>query len=113
VRLLKVWKSLSDICKVHIVQLTHTVWTQVNHKEWVNYAPGADSITVLSAFRNPVDFVLKGASKPVIDSNCKVYSKAALQQPMNSALANRSNNRDNQLIRLICAMNAVKNWVNA
>jgi hypothetical protein len=107
VRLLNVWKSLSDICKVRIVQLTHTVWIQFNDKEWVNYAPGADSITVLSAFRNPVDFVLKGASKPVIDSNCNGYSKAALLQPMNSALANRTNKRDNRLIRLICAMDAV------
>jgi hypothetical protein len=49
VRLLKMWKSLPDSCEVHIVQLTHTVWTQVNNNEWVYDTPGVDSMTVLCA----------------------------------------------------------------
>ena len=100
VRLLKVWKPLPDSCEVHFVKLTHTVGTRVNDSEWIYYAPGTDSMTVLCNDRDPVDILLKGAGKLVIDSTCKGYSKAALLQPMRSLLANSSNNRDSQLIQV-------------
>jgi len=100
VRLLKVWKTLPISCKVHLVKLTHTVWTQVNGNEWIYYAPGTESMTVLCNDRDPVDIPLKGAGKLVIDPTCKGYSKAALLQPMRSLFANSSNNRDSQLIQV-------------
>jgi len=100
VRVLKVWKTLPDSCEVHFVQQTHTVWIQVNVYEWVYYAPGTDSLTVLCADRDPTAIPLQGASKLAIDSTCKGYSKAALLQPMRSVLANGPNNRVNQLIKI-------------
>jgi len=60
VRLLKVWKTLPDSCEVHLVKLTHTVWTQVNDNEWIYCAPGTESMTVLCNDRDPVDIPLKG-----------------------------------------------------
>jgi len=92
-------KTLPDSCEVHLVKLTHIVWTQVND-EWIYYAPGTESMTVLRNDRDPVDILLKGAGKLVIDSTCKGYSKAALLQPMRSVVANSSNNRDSQLIQV-------------
>ena len=50
-------------------------------------------MTVLRADRDPVDIPLKGPGKPVIDSTCTGYSKAALPQPMRSVLANSSNDK--------------------
>jgi len=85
---------------VHLVKLIHTVWTQVNDNEWIYYAPGTESMTVLRNDRDPVDIPLKGAGKLVIDSTCKGYSKATLLQPMRSLFANSSNNRDSQLIQV-------------
>ena len=99
-RVLKVSKSLPDSCEMHFVQLTRTVWIQVNDYEWVYYAPGTDSLTMLCADRDPTAIPLQGAGKLAIDSTCKGYSKAALLQPMRSVLANGPNNRVNQLIQV-------------
>jgi len=71
VRLLKVWKTLPDSCEVHLVKLTHTVWTQINGNEWIYYAPGTESLTVLCSDQDPADIPLKGAGKLIIDSTCK------------------------------------------
>ena len=82
------------------MKLTHTVCTQVNDKEWIYYAQGTESMTVLCNDRDSVDLLLKGAGKLVIDSICKGYSKAVLLQPMRSLFANSYNNRDSQLIQV-------------
>ena len=34
-RLLNEWKILPGSCEVHYLQLTHTVWTQINDNEWI------------------------------------------------------------------------------
>jgi len=60
VRLLKMWKSLPESCEVHVVKLTHTVWTQVYDNEWVYYTQGVDSMTVLCTDRDPIDVPLRG-----------------------------------------------------
>jgi hypothetical protein len=100
VRLLRMWKSLPESCEVHVVQLTHTVWTQVGYKEWVYYTPGADSMTVLCADRDPIDVPLRGAGKLILDSTCKGYSKAALLQPVREITADGSKSGNNQLIQV-------------
>jgi hypothetical protein len=100
VRLLNVWKTLPEGCKVNFVQLTHAVWTQVSDNEWIYYTPGVDSITVLCADRDPVDIPLKGAGKLLIDPTCKGYSRARLLQPMRVIHANNSNGGNNQLIQV-------------
>ena len=60
VRLLKMWKSLPENCEVHVVKLTHTVWTQVYDNEWVYYTQGVDSMMVLCTDRDPIDVPLRG-----------------------------------------------------
>jgi hypothetical protein len=100
VRLLKMWKNLPENCEVHLVRLTHTVWTQVNDNEWVYYAPEVDSVTVLCADRDPIDVPLRGAGKLILDPNCKGYSKAALLQPIQAVRADSSKSGNNQLIQV-------------
>ena len=100
VRLLKMWKSLPESCEVNVVQLTHTVWTQVYDNEWIYYTPGVDSLTVLCADRDPVDVPLKGTGKLMLDPTCKGYSRAALLQPVRVINANSSKNGNNQLIQV-------------
>jgi hypothetical protein len=100
VKPLKLWKNLPDSCEVNFVQLTHTVWTQVKDNEWIYYTPGADSMTVLCADRDPVHVPLKGAGRLVLDPTCKGYSKAALLQPMRVIHANSSKGGNNQLIQI-------------
>jgi hypothetical protein len=94
------WKRLPESCEVSVVQLTHTVWTQVNENEWVYYTPGVDSMTVLCADQDPVDVTLKGAGKLTLDPTCKGYSKAALLQPVRVINANSSKSGNNQLVQV-------------
>jgi hypothetical protein len=100
VRLLKMWKSLPDSCEVHVVQLTHTVWTQVNNNKWGYYTPGVDGMTVLCTDRDPVDIPLKGAGKLILDHTCKGYSKVTLLQSMRVLQANSSKNGNSQLVQV-------------
>ena len=100
VRLLKMWKSLPESCEVHVVKLTHTVWTQVYDNEWVYYTPGVDSMTVLCTDRDPIDVPLRGAGKLTLEPTCKGYSKAALLQPVREIRADGSKSGNNQLIQV-------------
>jgi hypothetical protein len=85
---------------VHYVQLTHTVWTQINDNEWIYYVPRKDSITILCAGRDPVDVPLKGAGRLSVDSTCKGYSRAALLQPLRKGKANTSNAKEHHLVQV-------------
>jgi len=49
VRPIKERKTIPGSCKVHYVQLTNTVWTQINDNEWIYYVPRKDSMTILCA----------------------------------------------------------------
>jgi hypothetical protein len=93
------WKSLPKSCEVHLVQLTHTVWTKVHDNECL-YTPGANSMKVLCADRNPIDIPLRGATKLVLDPTCKGYGKAALLQPVRVIKADGSRSGDKQLIQM-------------
>jgi hypothetical protein len=57
-------------------------------------------MTMLRAYRDTVDYLLKGAGTLLIDPNRKGYSQAAVLQPMRSVLANSSNHKANQLIQV-------------
>jgi len=71
----------------------------VYDNEWIYYTPGADSLTVLCADRDPVDIPLKGTGKLILDPTCKGYSRAALLQPVRIVHANSSKG-NNQLIQV-------------
>jgi hypothetical protein len=94
------WKSLPESCEVYVAQLTLTVWTQVEDNKWVYYTPGAESMTVLCADRDPIVVPLRGAGKLILDSTCKDYSKAALLQSVREIRADGSKNENNQLIQV-------------
>jgi hypothetical protein len=94
------WKSLQCSCEVRVVQLTHTVWTQVGDTEWMYYTQRADRLTVLCAERDPVDIRLKETGRLRIDPTCKGYSKTALLQPVRVIQGNSSNSKNNRLMQI-------------
>jgi len=100
VRLLKGWNGLPESCEVNLVQLTHTVWTQIYDNEWVYYTPRVDSLTVLCADRDPVEVPLRRTGKLTLDPTCKGFSRAALLQPVRGINANGSKSGNNQLIQV-------------
>ena len=100
VRLLKERKNLPDSCEVHYVQLTNTVWTQINDNEWIYYVPRRDSMTILCTGQDPVDIPLKGAGRLSVDPTCKGYSRAALLQPLRAVKANKSDTREHRLVQV-------------
>jgi hypothetical protein len=77
VRLLKERKIIPASCEVHYVQLTNTVWTQINDNEWIYYVPRIDSMTILRAGPDPVDIPVKGTDRLSVNPTCKGYSRAA------------------------------------
>jgi hypothetical protein len=60
VLLLKERQILPGSYEVYDVQLTHTVWTEINDNEWIYYVARKDIMTILCGGRDPVDVPLKG-----------------------------------------------------
>jgi len=85
---------------VHYVQLTNTIWTQINVNEWIYYVPRNNSMTILFTGQDPVDIPLKGAGRLSVDPTCKSYSRAALPQPLRSVKADNSNAKEHRLVEV-------------
>ena len=51
-------------------------------------------MTIFCAGRDPVDVPLKGAGRLSVGSTCKVYSRAALLQPLRAVTTNKSNTKE-------------------
>ncbi|PNF42917.1 hypothetical protein B7P43_G12321 [Cryptotermes secundus] len=67
--------NIPRICDTRIVQLMHTIWTQLEQRnEWIYFIPLSDSITILCPGRDPTDIVLTSTGKLMIQPNCKGYS---------------------------------------
>jgi hypothetical protein len=78
-KLLQPRKDIPKICDTRIVQLTHTIWTQLEQRnEWIYFIPLSDSISILCPDKDPMDVTLTGTGKLTIQPNCKGYSLTAL-----------------------------------
>jgi len=100
VQLLMERKIIPGSCEVHYVQVTNTVWTQINDNEWIYHVTRIESMTILRAGPDPVVIPVKGTRRLSVNPTCKGYSRAALLQPFHAAKANNSNTKENHLVQV-------------
>jgi hypothetical protein len=80
VQLLQPRGRIPDSCDKRVVDLLHSVWTQLSSNAWVYFVPRSETVTILCGERPPVDVVITGIGKLLIEANCKGYGKSALFQ---------------------------------
>ena len=92
VKLLKSRESTSipTICEKRIVELSDSVWTQLENNEWIYFIPTSESIAILCNDRTPAEVALTGMGKLRINTNCRGYSKSALLQTHSVVTVNSS-----------------------
>lgn len=79
IKLLQPRINIPKICDTRTVQLKHTIWTKLEQRnEWMYFIPMSDSITILRPEKEPLDILLTGTGKLIIQPNCKGYSVTAL-----------------------------------
>lgn len=65
------------ICEKRVVELSNSVWTQLENNEWIYFVPSSESITILCNDKSPIDVVISGIGKLGIDENCKGFGRSA------------------------------------
>ena len=90
VKLIQARQGIPKSCETRVVELTNTVWVQLMNNQWIYFAPGMDSVTILCNDKEPIDVVLKGVGKLSIDSGCKGYSTSAVLQTSTTVPSNSS-----------------------
>jgi len=56
-------RYIPSSCSQRIIQLNHTLWTQLDNNEWLYVAPKPDVLTVLCSEHEPTDIKLLGTGK--------------------------------------------------
>jgi hypothetical protein len=83
-------RSIAASCSQRIVELNHTLWTQLDHYEWIFVATTIDVLTVLCLKHEPTDIKLIGTGKVHINSMCKAYGNRILIQSHATFVSNRT-----------------------
>jgi hypothetical protein len=79
VKLLQPRGSVYPSCEKRVVEISKSVWTQLENNEWIYFVP-SESVTVLCIDKPPADEILSGIGKLGISANCKGFGKLALFQ---------------------------------
>jgi hypothetical protein len=77
VKMLQPRRTVPLICEKCVVELSNSVWTQLENNEWIYFVPNSESITILCADRSLLDIVVTGIGKLGIDANCKGFGQSA------------------------------------
>ncbi|PNF43656.1 hypothetical protein B7P43_G18122 [Cryptotermes secundus] len=94
IKLLQPRLNIPKVCDTRVVQLTHTIWTQLeNRNEWIYFIPMRDSITILCPNKEPLDVVLTSTEKLTIRPGCKGYGLTALLATKTDTSANVTKRR--------------------
>jgi hypothetical protein len=80
VTLLHPRSNITHSCDKRVVEISNSVWTQLEKNEWIYFVPTIESITILRTDRAPTDVTLTGIGKLGIVAGCRGYSKSALLQ---------------------------------
>ena len=83
-------RSIPASCSQRIVELNHTLWTQLDNNEWVFVAPKSDVLTVLCSKHEPTDVKLLGTGKLQLNPMCKAYGNRILIQSHSTLVTNRT-----------------------
>jgi hypothetical protein len=83
-------RSIPASCSQRIVEINHTLWTQLDHNEWLFVPPTFDVLTVLFSKHEPTDVKLIGTGKLHLNSMCKAYGNRILIQSHATFVSNRT-----------------------
>jgi hypothetical protein len=71
-----------SICEKRVVEISNSLWTQLENNEWIYFVPTSESVTVLCMDKPPVDIIISGIDKKGICASCKGFGKSALFQTL-------------------------------
>jgi hypothetical protein len=77
VKMLQLRGNVPTICEKRVVELSNSVWTQLENNEWIYFVPASESITILCAEKPPIDIIVTGIGKLGIKENCKGFGRSA------------------------------------
>ena len=77
VKMLRPQGSVPTICEKRIVELSNSIWTQLESNEWIYFVPTSETITILCAEKPPLDILVFGIGKLGIREDCKGFGKSA------------------------------------
>jgi len=77
-------------CSQRIVELNHTLGTQLDNNEWLYVAPKSDVLTVLCSKHEPTDVTILGTGKLQLNSMCKAYGNRIFIQSHSTLVSNRT-----------------------
>jgi hypothetical protein len=80
VQLLQPRGKVPTSCDKRMVEISHSVWTQLSNNAWIYFVPKSETVTVLCGNKPPVDVVVSGIGKLSITANCKGFGKTAIFQ---------------------------------
>jgi hypothetical protein len=84
-----IW-SIPASCSQRIVELNHTMWTQLDNNEWLYVAPKSDVLTVLCSKHEPTDIKLLATGKLQLNSMCKAYGNRIFIQSYSALVSNHT-----------------------
>jgi hypothetical protein len=77
VKMLQPRGGVPTICEKRVVELSNSVWTQLENNEWISFVPTSESITILCEDKAPIDVLVPGIGKLGIHENCKGFGRSA------------------------------------
>lgn len=69
------------------MQIQNTIWTQLDNNAWLYFTPATESVTLLCASNEPVEFTLTGVGKLSLSPECRGYTSIAVLQTNNRVKA--------------------------
>ena len=92
-QLIERMRYISSSCSQRIIELNHTLWTQLDNNEWLYVAPKPDVLTVLCSKHEPTDIKLLGTGKLQLNTMCKAHGSRILIQS-HSTLTSKRTSKD-------------------
>lgn len=85
-------RDIPSDCSQRVIQLTRTLWTQLNNNEWLYVSPIAETLTVSCQGQQPSDVTVSGTGKIKFLKPCKGYGATTLIQTQGVIRSNVTNN---------------------
>jgi hypothetical protein len=90
VEMLQSVRAIPTSCSQRVVEITQTVWTQLDDNEWLYVAPRPEVLTVLCSKHEPSDTETVGTGKLKLHSACKGYGSRILIQAQTTMSINNT-----------------------
>jgi hypothetical protein len=69
VKMLQPRGNVPTICEKRVVEISNSVWTQLENNEWIYFVPTSESVTILCSDKPPTDVIVSGIGKLGINVN--------------------------------------------